>query len=29
GVASELWNDPVVAELYLGQRPQRQQGGAA
>lgn len=22
GVASELWNDPVVAELYLGQRPQ-------
>jgi branched-chain amino acid transport system ATP-binding protein len=21
GVASELWNDPVVAELYLGQRP--------
>jgi branched-chain amino acid transport system ATP-binding protein len=21
GVASELWNDPVVAELYLGHRP--------
>ena len=21
GIASELWNDPVVAELYLGQRP--------
>jgi branched-chain amino acid transport system ATP-binding protein len=23
GVASELWDDPVVAELYLGQRGQR------
>ncbi|WP_174804064.1 ABC transporter ATP-binding protein [Martelella limonii] len=23
GVASELWNDPVVAELYLGQRGKR------
>lgn len=29
GVASELWNDPVVAELYLGQRPQPAAGGAA
>ncbi|MBN9244406.1 MAG: ABC transporter ATP-binding protein [Mesorhizobium sp.] len=29
GVASELWNDPVVAELYLGQRPQPSTGGAA
>ena len=30
GVASELWNDPVVAELYLGQRPSRaSKGGAA
>ena len=28
GVASELWNDPVVAELYLGQRHQSA-GGAA
>jgi branched-chain amino acid transport system ATP-binding protein len=23
GIASELWNDPVVAELYLGQRGDR------
>jgi branched-chain amino acid transport system ATP-binding protein len=30
GVASELWNDPVVAELYLGQRPiNAATGGAA
>ncbi len=30
GVASELWNDPVVAELYLGQRPAAlAKGGAA
>ncbi|WP_412066185.1 ABC transporter ATP-binding protein [Rhizobium sp. SYY.PMSO] len=30
GVASELWNDPVVAELYLGQRPATSgKGGAA
>ncbi len=30
GVASELWNDPVVAELYLGQRPAASaKGGAA
>lgn len=29
GIASELWNDPVVAELYLGQRPQHAAGGAA
>lgn len=27
GVASELWNDPVVAELYLGQRAQQPSGG--
>lgn len=27
GVASELWNDPVVAELYLGQRPATKTGG--
>jgi branched-chain amino acid transport system ATP-binding protein len=27
GVASELWNDPVVAELYLGQRAHQPQGG--
>jgi branched-chain amino acid transport system ATP-binding protein len=26
GVASELWNDPVVAELYLGQRHQASRG---
>ncbi len=29
GVASELWNDPVVAELYLGQRPHQPSGGDA
>lgn len=29
GVASQLWNDPVVAELYLGQRAKTTQGGAA
>jgi branched-chain amino acid transport system ATP-binding protein len=29
GVASELWNDPVVAELYLGQRQHQATGGAA
>ena len=34
GIASELWNDPVVAELYLGQRPSQpgrstDTGGAA
>lgn len=29
GVASELWNDPVVAELYLGQRAQPSRGGEA
>lgn len=29
GVASELWNDPVVAELYLGQRAHQTAGGAA
>ena len=29
GVASELWNDPVVAELYLGQRPRQPAGGGA
>jgi branched-chain amino acid transport system ATP-binding protein len=29
GVASELWNDPVVAELYLGQRPSNQKTGGA
>ncbi|TWB58464.1 branched-chain amino acid transport system ATP-binding protein [Rhizobium sp. ERR 922] len=30
GVASELWSDPVVAELYLGQRPATSaRGGAA
>lgn len=30
GIASELWNDPVVAELYLGQRPSHaSKGGAA
>lgn len=29
GVASQLWNDPVVAELYLGQRAKTAQGGAA
>ncbi|MBL0371982.1 ABC transporter ATP-binding protein [Rhizobium sp. KVB221] len=28
GVASELWNDPVVAELYLGQRAHQKAGGA-
>ncbi|MBB4065622.1 ABC transporter ATP-binding protein [Gellertiella hungarica] len=27
GVASELWNDPVVAELYLGHRASPAQGG--
>lgn len=27
GVASELWNDPVVAELYLGQRHKAQAEG--
>jgi branched-chain amino acid transport system ATP-binding protein len=27
GVASELWNDPVVAELYLGQRAHQPSGG--
>lgn len=27
GVASELWNDPVVAELYLGQRPSQPRTG--
>jgi branched-chain amino acid transport system ATP-binding protein len=29
GVASELWNDPVVAELYLGQRPAHTKSGGA
>jgi len=29
GIASELWNDPVVAELYLGQRAHQPAGGAA
>jgi branched-chain amino acid transport system ATP-binding protein len=29
GVASELWNDPVVAELYLGQRPTVSKAGGA
>jgi branched-chain amino acid transport system ATP-binding protein len=29
GVASELWNDPVVAELYLGQRPSHPKTGGA
>jgi branched-chain amino acid transport system ATP-binding protein len=29
GVASELWNDPVVAELYLGQRQQPSKAGGA
>ncbi|QDC00807.1 ABC transporter ATP-binding protein [Mesorhizobium sp. 8] len=29
GVASELWNDPVVAELYLGQRAQPSRGDEA
>ena len=29
GVASELWNDPVVAELYLGQRAHRPSAGGA
>lgn len=29
GVAAQLWNDPVVAELYLGQRAKTAQGGAA
>ncbi|MEF0940904.1 ABC transporter ATP-binding protein [Rhizobium sp. BR 362] len=29
GVASELWNDPVVAELYLGQRPSHTRSGGA
>jgi branched-chain amino acid transport system ATP-binding protein len=29
GVASELWNDPVVAELYLGQRPAHPKTGGA
>lgn len=27
GIASELWNDPVVAELYLGQRGKRNSDG--
>jgi branched-chain amino acid transport system ATP-binding protein len=27
GIASELWNDPVVAELYLGQRQHQTSGG--
>jgi len=27
GVAAELWNDPVVAELYLGQRAHQSSGG--
>ncbi|WP_349960209.1 ABC transporter ATP-binding protein [Rhizobium sp. ZPR3] len=29
GVAAELWNDPVVAELYLGQRPAASANGGA
>lgn len=29
GVASQLWDDPVVAELYLGQRPHAPRGGDA
>jgi branched-chain amino acid transport system ATP-binding protein len=29
GVASELWNDPVVAELYLGRRPANAATGGA
>ncbi len=29
GIASELWNDPVVAELYLGQRPAPSVNGGA
>ena len=29
GVASRLWDDPVVAELYLGQRPHAPRGGDA
>jgi branched-chain amino acid transport system ATP-binding protein len=29
GIASELWNDPVVAELYLGQRPAASANGGA
>jgi branched-chain amino acid transport system ATP-binding protein len=29
GVASELWNDPVVAELYLGRRPTNAATGGA
>jgi branched-chain amino acid transport system ATP-binding protein len=29
GVASELWNDPVVAELYLGQRSAHAKTGDA
>ncbi len=29
GVASELWNDPVVAELYLGHRSAAPEGGRA
>lgn len=29
GIASQLWNDPVVAELYLGQRPLHQESAAA
>ena len=29
GVASELWNDPVVAELYLGQRRKASEKGSA
>ena len=29
GVAAELWNDPVVAELYLGQRAHQPAGGQA
>ncbi|TPI22155.1 MULTISPECIES: ABC transporter ATP-binding protein [unclassified Mesorhizobium] len=29
GVASQLWDNPVVAELYLGQRPRQSRGGDA
>ena len=29
GIASELWSDPVVAELYLGQRPAHAKSGGA
>ncbi|MBP1849591.1 ABC transporter ATP-binding protein [Rhizobium halophytocola] len=28
GIASALWNDPVVAELYLGQRAKKSDGSA-